>query len=230
VERQAWAAYHGEHFQRAAARVYAETVIAHVRRATVGEISLANTRPFVAGRWVLIHNGTVPHFDRLAPVLRQAMTVEQRAAISGTTDSEHIFRLALSTLQRNASRPLLDVLRDTLAQVIGWSRAVDPDADLGLNVLLSDGHELVGPRWGRGLVMLDRRGVRDCEICGFAHIHHDPRRDYHAVIVASEPLSHEDWHELPDHSVFRIGPDLAFHHEPLQAGGGALIPTRGAHP
>ena len=33
IERQAWAAYHGEHFRRAAARIYSKTVVAHVRRA-----------------------------------------------------------------------------------------------------------------------------------------------------------------------------------------------------
>ena len=36
VEKQAWAAYHGERFKKTAARVYSKTVIAHVRRATVG--------------------------------------------------------------------------------------------------------------------------------------------------------------------------------------------------
>ena len=36
VSKQAWAAYHGEHFKRAAARIYSRTVVAHVRQATVG--------------------------------------------------------------------------------------------------------------------------------------------------------------------------------------------------
>ncbi|MDJ0637868.1 MAG: class II glutamine amidotransferase, partial [Paracoccaceae bacterium] len=34
VEKQTWAAFEGEHFTKAAARVYAHTVVAHVRRAT----------------------------------------------------------------------------------------------------------------------------------------------------------------------------------------------------
>ena len=67
VEKQAWAAYHGEHFARAAARIYADTVIAHVRRATVGGAALENTHPFVSGRWTFVHNGTVPHFAEIRP-------------------------------------------------------------------------------------------------------------------------------------------------------------------
>jgi len=40
VEKQAWAAYHGEHFKKAAAHIYSKTVIAHVRPATVGPPAL----------------------------------------------------------------------------------------------------------------------------------------------------------------------------------------------
>jgi len=46
IEKQTWAAFHGEHFRKSAARVYAHTVVAHVRRATVGSTSIENTHPF----------------------------------------------------------------------------------------------------------------------------------------------------------------------------------------
>ncbi|HEY5598278.1 MAG TPA: class II glutamine amidotransferase, partial [Kiloniellales bacterium] len=65
VEKQAWAAYHGEQFKKTAARVYSKTVIAHVRRATVGPPGLENTHPFVHGAWLFAHNGTVPNFARV---------------------------------------------------------------------------------------------------------------------------------------------------------------------
>ena len=63
VDKQAWAAFQGEHFRKSAARAYSKTVIAHVRRATVGPPGMDNTHPFVHGRWVFAHNGTVPNFD-----------------------------------------------------------------------------------------------------------------------------------------------------------------------
>jgi predicted glutamine amidotransferase len=49
IEKQTWAAFHGEHFARKAARIYARTVVAHVRRATVGGTSIENTHPFSHG-------------------------------------------------------------------------------------------------------------------------------------------------------------------------------------
>lgn len=60
VERHAWAACHGEHFRRSAARIFSRQVLAHVRRATVGTPKIENTHPFVDGPWTFIHNGTVP--------------------------------------------------------------------------------------------------------------------------------------------------------------------------
>jgi predicted glutamine amidotransferase len=213
IERQAWAAYQGEHFRRAAARIYAATVVAHVRRATVGPPGIENTHPFGQGRWVLVHNGTLPNFDQVREKLLAATSAAHRAAIGGVTDSEHFFRFFLSTYQ--PAQPLLDALRAAARCVIGWCREIDPAKPIGLNVILTDGEQMVGTRFGRTLYHLERDGVYDCEICGFPHVHHDPRRRYRAVVVASEPISHEPWQEVPDGSVYAMGPDLGWRVEPL---------------
>ncbi len=56
VERQAWEAYHGEHFRRAAARIFSRQVLAHMRHATVGMPKIENTHPFVDERCAFIHS------------------------------------------------------------------------------------------------------------------------------------------------------------------------------
>lgn len=106
-------------------------------------------------------------------------------------------------------------LREALHEVVRWCREIDPRARIGLNVILTDGSELVGSRIGRGLCFVERDGVHDCEICGFPHVHHDPHRVYRAVIVASEPISHESWREVPENSVYRVTDDLRLEIEPL---------------
>jgi predicted glutamine amidotransferase len=216
VERQAWAAYHGEHFRRAAANVYSETVLAHVRRATVGRHALVNTHPFVHGPWALVHNGTLSNFARVRPRLLAAMSDVHRQGILGETDSEHMFRYLLSLHEREPERSLLETLRAAVQQIVSWCTAAGPAPGLGVNVLLTDGRIIVGSRFGRTLFAVARDGVYDCEICGFPHIHHDPRVSYKAVVVASEPLTHESWQEVDEASVFEIdasGP--AMHVEPL---------------
>lgn len=214
-DRQAWAAYHGEHFKRAAARIYAETVLAHVRKATVGPATINNTHPFVDQHWSFIHNGTIPGFAAMRERMLATMTDMHREAIQGDTDSEHVFRLLLSIWANASAKPLMEVVRDTTTQVLAWCEEFRPDAPIGLNIMLTDGSELVGTRLGRTLFCARREGIHDCEICGFPHVHHQPEKDYRAIIVASEPITHELWNEVPERSLYRIGPDLDWHIEPL---------------
>lgn len=215
IERQAWAAYHGEHFRQAAARIFSRQVLAHVRRATVGAPKIENTHPFVDGAWAFIHNGTVPNFDRLRPRLLALLPQERRKTIHGETDSEHVFHYLRVLRERAPDCALLDVLRQGLRQIMQWSREIDPAAAVGLNVILTDGEQMVGSRLGRTLYYVEREGVHDCEICGFPHIHHDPERRYRAVVVASEPISREDWREVPENSVYRVSEQFRFESEPL---------------
>ena len=60
--------------------------IAHIRKATIGEVNLNNTHPFsvcddLGKRWVLAHNGTIFDSEALAPYQYKQ---------TGTTDSERI--------------------------------------------------------------------------------------------------------------------------------------------
>ncbi len=215
IERQAWAAYQGEHFRRAAARIYSRQVLAHVRRATVGAPKVENTHPFADGPWTFIHNGTVPSFDRLRPRLLALLPEQRRKAIRGDTDSEHVFHYLRSLQVRAPDRPLLDVLRHGLRQIVEWCHEIEPAAAPSLNVILTDGEQMAGSRLGRTLYHVEREGVHDCEICGFPHIHHGPHRRYRAVVVASEPISHEDWREVPERSVYRVSENLTLDSEPL---------------
>jgi glutamine amidotransferase len=77
-----------------------------------------------------------------------------------------------------------------------------------LNFILSNGRILVASRWRHTLFWVSREGIHDCEICGIPHVHHSPEAEYRAVIVASEPISHEPWQELPDRSVITIGKEI----------------------
>lgn len=215
VEKEAWAAYHGEHFHRTAAAIFARTVLAHVRRATVGPANLENTHPFTHGTIAFAHNGTVPGFEALRPRLLEALSEGHRAALRGTTDTEHVFRLIMTLRDRYPDEALSGLLRRGASQVVDLCRAHEPRAKIGLNLLMTDGQEMVGTRIGRGLFYVERDGVYDCEICGFPHIHHDPRRDYRAVVVASEPITHETWQEIPEDSLIRVTPEARISIEPL---------------
>jgi predicted glutamine amidotransferase len=69
VQRRTTAAYDCVHFSVTAERMYARTVVAHVRKATVGPPSLVNTHPFTYRHWVFAHNGTIRAFDKTGPLM-----------------------------------------------------------------------------------------------------------------------------------------------------------------
>ena len=215
VDRQALAAYEDERFRRTAARAFSHTVVAHVRRASVGSIRLDNTHPFVHGKWVFVHNGTLRAFGAMREWMLDAMTDEHRMAIRGTTDSEHVFHFVMSLWAKRPSWTPFEALREGLRQVIEQSCKTDASAAIGLNVLLTDGDELVGSRWGRTLWYVERHQVQDCEICGFPHIHHDPNVPYQAAVIASEPISDEPWVAVPEGTIFRVTPEMRLAFEPL---------------
>src|SRR5690606_10087051 len=197
----------GEHFKKAAARVYAHTVVAHVRRATVGGTSIENTHPFHYGRWIFAHNGTVPHFlkvrDRMIPEIDPLL----RNDIKGMTDSEHVFYFLLSLRLRFPDHNLRELVAIGLNRLRQFCEEVDPAAAVGLNIVLRNGDYLVGSRLGRTLWQLRRERVYTCETCGRSHVHHDAGTDYHAIEIASEPISDDNWHELPDGVVYSVDED-----------------------
>ena len=215
VERQAWAAYHGEHFQKAAARIHSRTVLAHVRRATVGLPAMENTHPFTWAQWAFAHNGTLPRFTKLRPKILDAIAPERRSLIEGVTDSEHVFHLLLTLYEREPELPLLEIVRRGVRQIACWYEEMGGIEKIGLNVLLTNGEQLAGSRWGRSLYRTERDSIRDCEICGFPHVHHTPGQPYRAVVVASEPITHETWLEIPERSVYTVTPAMTLHIEPV---------------
>lgn len=208
IERQAWAAYHGAHFKNTAARIYAYTVLAHIRRATVGPPIKENTHPFAEGTWTFIHNGTLPAFSRIQTRMRDEIALHHLEKIEGTTDSEHLFRLFLTLVERDPKANINTVLAKALHKVLDWSSGEELQGKPGLNVIITDGERLVASRWGRGLYYVKRRGLYDCEICGFPHVRHKRGREYKGLVIASEPITHEDWVEIPERSVVQVTEDF----------------------
>jgi len=216
VEKQAWAAWQGEHFRKAAAQVYSHTVIAHVRRATVGPPGLENTHPFVHGRWAFVHNGTLPEFASVRDRMLPALDPLHHEQIGGRTDSEHIFRYLLSLWGRQPDRRLLDILHDGVNQIVAWCREAAPDTPVGINVLWTDGESLAGSRLGRTLWYVERDGIHLCPICNESHVRHAHEQRYRCVEIASEPITDEPWIEVPNGTVYAVDPDMALSFRPLE--------------
>jgi len=213
VERRASPAFEDLHFSVIAERVFAKTVIAHVRLSTVGGALIGNTHPFTYGRWTFAHNGTVREFSELRARLERETDPRFRPLRRGETDSEQAFHWMLTRLERagidlaapvaNGGR-LVELVSEAVRTLAGYSTATGPRKPAELNFLLTDGTVLVASCWRHSLHLLERIGVHDCEICGIPHVQHLDSTTYRATIIASEPISSERWSVVPDESVVLV--------------------------
>jgi glutamine amidotransferase len=217
VERRDVAAFRDMHFSATAERVYVQTVVAHVRQATVGGPSLVNTHPFVYGHWTFAHNGTVRAFERVGAQLEAETYPELLACRRGSTDSELTFYWLLSRMDRSGialdralchAGPLVDVIRESVCRLDGWCEGPGAEKPAEINFIISDGVVVVATRWRHTLYVVERNGVRDCDICGIPHVHHTSGAPYRAVVIASEPISDEPWQEVAEGGVVSVDGDV----------------------
>ncbi|MAF01916.1 MULTISPECIES: class II glutamine amidotransferase [Herbaspirillum] len=114
--------------------IKSQHVIAHIRKATQGRVTLANCHPFVRelwGRyWVFAHNGDLKNFTP---------TLDGPFRPVGTTDSELAFCFILQEMRKRFgdTLPLLADLRVALREIVNGIASHGT-----FNMLLSDGSAL----------------------------------------------------------------------------------------
>lgn len=210
----------GGPFSDAAREARSTTIVAHVRKASVGDKGkYENTHPFTAGRWVFCHNGTVKD-ENLRGEIKTEIASDLRDAIKGDTDSERIFYWLLGKYRSSdgdLAQPVADV--PGFARIVGEAmgelarRCVEaaPNGNHGLNVVLTDGEALVVTRWRRSLYWLLREGTTDAHSCGQLPEEGRARdfRDFRSVIIASEPTTNgEPWEEVKQGDVVWVDSEL----------------------
>jgi glutamine amidotransferase len=203
--RAAAAAQQDPRYRTAAESLCASTILAHVRRASVGGISERNTHPFIHGPWLFAHNGTLQGFADDADRLRRLIPAGLLRCVQGDTDSEHLFYYLLGRLgpATATAETVAEEVRDALHTLAGMFPG-DEASPTQLNLVLTDGETLVATRWGHTLFWLERHEAVAGDGPG------EPSTTYHAVAVASEPTTTETgWAEVPDRSVLLIRPDLS---------------------
>ena len=145
-------------FHRVSGLVASDTVIAHVRKATVGHNSILNCHPFQYGRWTMAHNGEIRGFDAHRDALVEAVSPDLRRFVLGDTDSEAIFFLFLTYLRERSSLredAHLDDVFAALGQTVEWIRERtdngDPEVDALLTMIVSDGRLMAATQGGKEL-------------------------------------------------------------------------------
>jgi predicted glutamine amidotransferase len=187
-------------------------VIAHIRKATQGVVSLENTHPFqreLWGQyWVYAHNGNLPQFQ---PELDGSFVPV------GNTDSERIFCWLLQSLRQRFDDAPPD--RETLFTAL--HALIEPVSGMGIfNFLLSNGDCLFA-HCSTELSYIVRRAPFDV-----AHLKdEDVKVDFSEVttpndrvaVIATQPLTlNEEWTVMPPGSLWLFHDGEAVEHRATQ--------------
>ncbi|GAB2669738.1 ergothioneine biosynthesis protein EgtC [Kribbella swartbergensis] len=148
-------------------------VLAAVRNGTVGmPYGEAAVAPFKSGNWLFSHNGRIPGWPESTLKLAERLPVSHLLQLDAPVDSAFLWTLIAHRLREDVDAP------DAVADVLQEVESTAPGSRL--NVLLTDGHQIVGTTWTHSLWV---------------------RHTGDSTTVASEPFGDGGWDEVPEYSL-----------------------------
>ena len=207
VQKQPIAAWDDVAFATAARDLTATTFVAHVRHASTGARTLANTHPFSGRNSLFAHNGVVLGLDRLDARLARLGASD---LVHGETDSERLFALITAETARQDG----DVAAGITA-AIGWVGEHLPV--YSVNFVMVSATDLWALRYpaANELWLLERTSATPRNLSTLdlrtdrIHARSKDLAQRPTVVVASEPMDGDPgWHLVDPGVLLHVGPDL----------------------
>jgi predicted glutamine amidotransferase len=204
LSKQPLAAYEDQEFACQARELESTVFLAHIRYATTGGLDVANTHPFEQRGRLFAHNGVILELERLERELG-----DDRALVTGDTDSERLFALVTREIERHRG----DVGAG-IATAMRWVAEHLPLYALNLVLATADGlwalrypdtHELWVLERSAGGPHGDRH-LDAASAAGTVRVRSDRLARYPAVIVASERMDEDPgWRLLEPGELIHVG-------------------------
>lgn len=151
-------------FTKVSGVVSSQTVIAHIRKSTIGNKNILNTHPFQYGKWIFAHNGNIKNFKHYKDQIFERVSPELQKFVLGETDSELIFYFILTHLEKyidlhatnscnlNAAKAISEAVAELTSIVGDFSKIDDAgDTETYLTFLLTDGKMMLAHQGGKSL-------------------------------------------------------------------------------
>jgi predicted glutamine amidotransferase len=202
-------------FRHVSGIVTSQTVLAHIRKATHGKLTLLNTHPFQYGRWTFAHNGNVKQFDHVKKVLIEEVGKDLKPYCLGETDSEVVFHLILSYISKHvnlhAHHPDLNLVMrgiseavSRICEIIGPLSIKDSGipSENYLTFVISNGPIMIAMNGGMKLYYsTHKKRCPERESCGsfapWCETIPTGSMNVNHLIISSEPLQGENiWHAI----------------------------------
>jgi predicted glutamine amidotransferase len=202
VDKRPIAAFEDRAFALEGREVRSETFVAHIRYASTGGLTPANTHPFEQQDRLLAHNGVIGDLPKLETRLGTYLSL-----VAGDTDSERFFALVTKETEQRGG--------DVTSGLIAAARWVAEELPLfALNVVLTTRHELWALRYPQthALYVLERApggALEHSSTVGTVRVHSTDVADIPAVVVASEPMDEDSaWRPLASGELLHVDHEL----------------------
>ena len=209
-------AWSNRNLRSIAPNIESTCVFAHVRAASVGDISESNCHPFQFGRFLGMHNGSIGGFSSIKRKVRASLTDELYTWVRGQTDSEHFVALVVERLRTYKPKQLtIAKLGDSIVEALVFVRKLQKAAKVKeetyLNFVFTDGERMIACRYSdddEPLSLYYSEGARYlCEdgVCRMV-----PAKDgEHSVLVVSEKLTdlRDDFRPVPKNHMVLVDRD-----------------------
>ncbi len=217
VDKQPVAAFEDRRFAAEAREIWSRTFVSHIRHATNGGLTLANTHPFCQEGRLFAHNGVIEEVAKL-----DAHLGGERELVEGQTDSERYFALITGETARHDGN-----IGAGIRAAAEW--IVENLPILSINFVLITATELWALRYPEthSLFVLERPAgggdhttPRDLDQTSShgTRVHSAHARERPVVIVASERMDDDAWREMSSGELIHVDASLAVTAERLFAG------------
>lgn len=224
-----------ELFKHLSGIVTSQTVLAHIRKATHGKLTLLNTHPFQYGKWTFAHNGNIKDFEQSRKEIASKISSDLFSYCLGDTDSEMFFHLILTHLAQkinlhDAYPDLNAVIEQTglalqeLTSIIGALTIKESGVPTEnyLTFVLSNGPIMIA--FNGGLTLYYSTHKKRCperdtcrsftEACEKKS---HPQDKINHMIFSSEPLQGENiWHKMEPGELVGVDHSMKLHQAKIQ--------------
>lgn len=221
-------AWNDRNLRSIARKIVSPCIFAHVRAASMGDVSESNCHPFHFKQYMFMHNGGIGGFSHIKRYVRRLLSDEIYEWLRGQTDSEHLFALFLENMKAQkkskvTSELMAKVLEKTIVQIEKIKKTKKIKGTSYINVAISDGEHIVALRYcsskrEKAPTLYYSAGGKYVCHNGVCYLETSKSKDDHAVLIVSEKLTNksEDWSQIPQNHMLIVKHDLSVELRPVK--------------
>ena len=219
-------AWSNRNLRNLAPKIQTRCFVAHVRAASVGEVSESNCHPFQYKELLMMHNGGVENFGNIKRKIRSPLSDELYNWIKGQTDSEHIFAYLLHQLKSSSNGITTDAITKAFEKTYSDLKQMMKDNGVTeaayLNMCVTNGSFLVATRYctdpkEEPLTLYHSEGGRYVVDDGVSKMV-APKDDDESVLIVSERLTDDsNWTLIPANHFVIVDNSLNVRIKPINA-------------